>query len=78
MIALAAGFAAYLALLEPVSQTPAAGFRHLSASLPSMALAFAVHLALSRMVTIPRGLGGYRARRQSERCVGSLNRGAPH
>ncbi len=60
MIALLAGFAAYLALLEPVSQTPAAGFRHLSATLPSMALAFAVHLALSRIVTIPRGLGGYR------------------
>lgn len=60
MIALAAGFVTYLALLEPVSQTPAAGFSYLSASLPSMALAFAVHLALSRMVTIPRGLGGYR------------------
>ncbi len=60
IIALLAGFGAYLAVLEPVRQTPAAGFRHLSATLPSMALAFAVHLALSRMVTIPRGLGGYR------------------
>lgn len=59
MIALVAGFTAYLALLEPVSQIPAAGFRHLSASLPSMALAFAVHFALSRWITIPRGLGGY-------------------
>ncbi|KPQ22291.1 MAG: Cytosine/uracil/thiamine/allantoin permease, partial [Porphyrobacter sp. HL-46] len=63
MIALVAGFATYLALLEPVSQTPAAGFRYLSASLPSMALAFAVHLALSRMVTIPRGHGGYPVQR---------------
>lgn len=59
MIALVAGFAVFLALLEPVSQTPAAGFRHLSASLPSMAVAFAVHLTLSRLITIPRGLGGY-------------------
>lgn len=60
MIALVAGFVTYLALLEPVSQTPTAGFRHLSATLPSMVLAFVVHLALSRMVTIPRGLGDYR------------------
>ncbi len=60
MVALVAGFAAYLGLLEPVSQMPAAGFRHLSASLPSMAVAFAVHLALSRLIIIPRGLGGYR------------------
>jgi NCS1 family nucleobase:cation symporter-1 len=61
MIALVAGFATYIALLEPVSQTPAAGFRHLSASLPSMGLAFVVHLALSRLITIPRQLGGYSA-----------------
>lgn len=60
MIALAAGFVTYLALLEPVSQTPAAGFSYLSASLPSMGLAFVVHLALSRLITIPRGLGGYK------------------
>lgn len=53
------GFAAYVAMLEPVSQTPAAGFRHLSATLPAMSAAFAAHLALSRMVTIPRGLGSY-------------------
>ncbi|MDC8755730.1 cytosine permease [Erythrobacter sp. sf7] len=59
MIALLAGFVTYLALLEPVSQTPAAGFRYLSASLPSMWLAFVVHLALSRLITIPRRLGGY-------------------
>jgi NCS1 family nucleobase:cation symporter-1 len=60
MIALLAGFGVYLALLEPVSQTPAAGFKYLSATLPSMALAFAVHLALSRILVIPRGFGGYR------------------
>ncbi len=60
MIALLAGFGAYLALLEPVSQTPAAGFRYLSATLPSIALAFAVHLVLSRILVIPRDLGGYR------------------
>ncbi|MEE4205418.1 MAG: cytosine permease [Erythrobacter sp.] len=60
MVALLAGFGAYLALLEPVGQTPAGGFRHLSATLPSIAVGFAVHLALSRLITIPLGLGGYR------------------
>lgn len=59
LVGLVAGFAAYVAMLEPVSQTPAAGFRHLSATLPAMTAAFAAHLALSRMVTIPRGLGSY-------------------
>ena len=59
MIALAAGFAAYLALLEPVSQTPAAGVRYLSASLPAMAVAFCLRLVLSRLITIPSGWGGY-------------------
>ncbi|QPL40762.1 cytosine permease [Erythrobacter sp. A30-3] len=59
MVALVAGVVTYLALLEPVSQTPAAGFRHLSATLPSMGLAFVLHLALSRLITIPRRLGGY-------------------
>jgi NCS1 family nucleobase:cation symporter-1 len=62
LVALGAGFLTYVAMLEPVSQTPGAGFRHLSASLPAMTAAFAVHLALSRMLTIPRGLGGYPTR----------------
>ncbi|MGY6551509.1 MAG: cytosine permease [Erythrobacter sp.] len=65
MIALAAGFAAYIALLEPISQTPAGGFRYLSASLPSIAVAFAVHLALSVMIIIPQGLGAYPRRPQA-------------
>jgi NCS1 family nucleobase:cation symporter-1 len=57
--ALGAGFFTYLAMLEPISLTPGAGFRSLSASLPAMTAAFAAHLALSRMLTLPRGLGGY-------------------
>ncbi len=59
MIALAAGFATYIALLEPVSQTPAFGFRHLSASIPALVAAFIVHLTLSRVFNIPADLGGY-------------------
>ncbi|AOL24600.1 nucleobase:cation symporter-1, NCS1 family [Erythrobacter litoralis] len=59
LIALAAGFATYIALLEPVSQTPDALFRYTSASLPAIAGAFVVHLALTRLVTIPARRGGY-------------------
>ena len=59
MVALGVGFVVYLLLLEPVSQTPAAGFRTLSASLPVIAVAFAIHVLCSRLFTIPRGLGAY-------------------
>lgn len=61
LLALFAGFLTYLALLEPLSQTPTAAFRYLSASLPAAAAAFCVHLVLSRIITIPSGLGGYPA-----------------
>ncbi|MEE4152629.1 MAG: hypothetical protein V2I27_00565 [Erythrobacter sp.] len=69
LIALTAGFATYITLLEPVSQTPSAAFRYLSASLPAIAAAFVVHLALSRLITIPAGRGGYRARPQASRII---------
>ena len=59
LIALAAGFASYIAVLEPVSQTPGALFRYTSASLPAIAVGFVVHLALSHLVTIPGRRGGY-------------------
>lgn len=58
-LALFAGFAVYTALLEPLSQTPSALFRYVSASLPAAAIAGGVHLALSRLISIPRGLGNY-------------------
>lgn len=61
MIALVIGFVSYIAMLEPVSQTPNAAFRYISASLPAIAAAFAAHLLLSRVIAIPAGLGGYRA-----------------
>ena len=59
MIAIVAGFVTYLALLEPVSQTPGALFRYTSASLPAIAAAFFTHLLCSRFITIPSGRGGY-------------------
>lgn len=62
LIALVAGVVTYLALLEPMSQTPSAAFRYTSASLPAIAAAFVAHLALSRLITIHAGLGGYPTR----------------
>lgn len=62
LIALIGGFFTYIALLEPLSQTPNAAFRYMSASLPAIAVAFVVHLALSRLITFPAGLGGYPSR----------------
>lgn len=61
LFALLAGFLTYLALLEPLGQTPSAAFRYLSASLPAVAVAFSIHLALSHIITIPAGRGGYLA-----------------
>ena len=70
LIALAAGFAAYLAFLDPVSQTPGALFRYTAASLPAIAGAFVVHLVLSHLVTIPAGRGGYPGGRSARLKVG--------
>lgn len=70
MIALAAGFVAYLALLEPVSQTPSALFRYTSASLPAIASAFIVHLVLSRLITLPAQRGGYPGQRRASAEIG--------
>ncbi|MGB3470459.1 MAG: hypothetical protein WBA51_06545 [Erythrobacter sp.] len=68
-IALLAGFFVYTMLLEPVSQTPSAAFRYCSASLPAIAVAFALHILLSRLITIPAGKGGYRARPGAARII---------
>lgn len=54
-----AGFASYIALLEPVGQTPGALFPYTSASLPAISAAFIVHITLSRLMTVPARRGGY-------------------
>ncbi|MGB7418105.1 MAG: hypothetical protein WA918_02890, partial [Erythrobacter sp.] len=66
---LLAGFFVYTTLLEPVSQTPGAAFRYCSASLPAIAVAFALHVLLSRLITIPASKGGYRARPGATRII---------
>ena len=74
MVALGGGFVVFLRLLEPVRQTPAAGFRTLSASRPVIAVALAIHLLCSRLFTIPRGLGAYPACGASTGAQGSPSR----
>jgi NCS1 family nucleobase:cation symporter-1 len=64
------GFAdGVIALLEPVSRTPGALFRYSAAILSAIAGAFIVHLALSRLVTIPARRGGYGGGRQADREI---------
>lgn len=56
-LAILAGFATYIALLEPFSQTPDALLRYTSASVPAISAAFIVHIALSRFITVPTRRG---------------------
>ncbi len=57
--ALAAAFITYLALLDPIVQVPGPLFRLAGASLPAVAVAFVVHLVLTRAFVLPAGKGGY-------------------
>jgi NCS1 family nucleobase:cation symporter-1 len=59
LIALIAGFLAYVALLEPLSQTPSTLFRYFSATLPAATIAGCVHIMLSFLITIPARRGTY-------------------
>ncbi len=59
MLALAAGCAVYVLLLDPLSFVSSAPYRYLTASLPAAAAAALVHLVLGRVVA-RCGRGGYR------------------
>lgn len=63
--AVAAAFGAYRVLLEPIEQVPGPGFWVLGASLPAVAVAFVVHIGLSRVFVIRAGPGDYPAKRAS-------------
>lgn len=58
LIALAAGCAAYVTLLDPLTYTSYGPYRYLTASLPATLVAGLVHIGVSRYV-IARGRGGY-------------------
>ena len=59
MLALAAGCAVYVLLLDPLSFVSSAPYRYLTASLPAAAAAALVHLVLGRLLA-GAGHGGYR------------------
>ncbi len=59
LTALFAGGAAYLALLNPLAMTGTPLFTRISASVPAVAVAFAVHVLLARLVVLRSGKGAY-------------------
>ncbi|GLY69548.1 cytosine permease [Amycolatopsis taiwanensis] len=56
----AAGAVTYALLLNPVTYEPAGPFRYLTASLPAVVVAGALHYLLTICVVRPLGKGGYR------------------
>jgi len=59
VVALIAGFAAYIYLLNPITYESHGPYRFLTASLPSSLLAAIVYIAVTRLIVIPAGRGGY-------------------
>ncbi len=55
----AGGALIYALLLNPVDYIPAEPFRWLTASLPAMLVSGVLYWALTRVITIPRGQGGF-------------------
>ncbi len=58
-IAMGAGAWVYLYLVNPLTFDSAPLFRHISATLPSIGVAFVVHWVLTRVVSIRMGWGAY-------------------
>ena len=63
LIALAAGVATYLYLLNPQSYAVHQPFAWVGASLPTAAVSAAVHVLVTRIVVLPAGRGGYERHR---------------
>jgi len=59
-LALAAGCAVYVYLLNPLSYESHGPYRYLTASLPAALAAGLIHVLLTRTFVIPAGRGGYR------------------
>jgi len=65
ILALVAGFATYVYLLNPVTYEARDPFRFLSASIPSAVVAGVVFLVLTIFVVRPAGRGGYEQNRSA-------------
>lgn len=59
-VALAAGAVTYTLLLHPITYVPSPLFGYTTASIPSCLVGALVYLVLTKAVTQPLGLGGYR------------------
>jgi nucleobase:cation symporter-1, NCS1 family len=59
LAAMAAGFAVYIALLNPISYESRWPYQYLTASLPTAALSALVYWAVTRWFVIPKQMGGY-------------------
>lgn len=59
-LGIAAGFAAYLYLLDPLTYASHFPYRYVSASFPSALVAGVVYLLVTRLWVLPSGRGGYR------------------
>lgn len=57
-LAVLAGLASDMALLEPVSQAPGAQVHYTSASRPAISVVLIVDSALPRLITVPARQGG--------------------
>jgi NCS1 family nucleobase:cation symporter-1 len=61
-VSMAAGALVYALLIDPVNYTPTEAFRWMTASVPSMIVSGGLHYLLTRIVSIPRGHGGFDSR----------------
>jgi NCS1 family nucleobase:cation symporter-1 len=59
LVALSAGAAVYLALLNPLAMTGTPLFTRISASVPAVVVAFVAHVLLTRVIVIRAGKGAY-------------------
>lgn len=59
LVALAAGFGVYVLLFNPQTLASRGPFQAISASIPSLVAAAVIHIALTRLVVVPAGRGGY-------------------
>jgi NCS1 family nucleobase:cation symporter-1 len=59
VVAMIVGCSAYIYLLNPITYESHGPFRFVTASLPATLLAAVAYVAVTRLIVIPAGRGGY-------------------
>jgi NCS1 family nucleobase:cation symporter-1 len=49
----------YFIILDPLTFDSSTAFLYMTASIPAILLAGVLHYVLSKMITVPKGLGAY-------------------